>query len=97
MNKKELAKFDSLQKWLQSNLVHYVLDDETTVTWDSEDAGFISMFFDCNDDYWAIGFDCSSGDKYCIADMNDCEDMTLAEIKRDLKDRIEVYKQIKWS
>jgi erythromycin esterase-like protein len=55
------------------------------------------MFFDCNDDYWAIGFDCSSGDKYCIADMNDCEDMTLAEIKRDLKDRIEVYKQIKWS
>ena len=97
MNKKELKKFESLQKWINQRLAQYVIDPETTVTWDGEDPGFINVGYDLSDDDWFIELHTSSGDIYCIADSIDCEDMTVTEIKEDLMDRIEVMKVINWS
>lgn len=95
MNKKEQAKYESLRKWLTESLLPHTQDDRVTVTWDSEDCGIFDMFFDCDDEFWAIGFE-TIGARYCIADMNDCEDMSVTDIKQDLKERIEVMQVIEW-
>ncbi len=96
LTKKDIAKFESISQWVKTKLYPYVIDDETTVTYDGEDPGFVNMEFNNDGKYWDIVLVTSNGDKYAIADSSDCEDMTITDIKNDLKERIEVMKLIDW-
>jgi len=96
LTKKDIAKFESISQWVKTKLYPYVIDDETTVTYDGEDPGFVNMEFNNDGTYWDIVLVTSNGDKYGIADSTDCEDMSITDIKNDLKERIEVMKLINW-
>ncbi len=96
LTKKEIAAYESISKWLKTKLYPYVLDKETTVTYDGEDPGFVDMEFNLDIQTWDIALVTSCGDKYGIASSFDCCDMTITDVKNDIKERIEVMKLIEW-
>lgn len=97
MLKKEIKRYESLEKWFNKKLAPWVFDVETSVLYDGEDPGFIGVITTIDDDLWEIGFTTSSGDTYIIADAFDCEDMSIKDIKDDIIQRVEVMKIINWS
>ena len=97
MNKKEQQKFQSLQKWLDKKLAHFVKDNTCEILWDGEDPGFVSLGYESDDEGWDICLHTLSGNTYSIASGYDCEGMTITEIKDDLKQRIEVRRVVEWT
>lgn len=96
LTKKDVAKFESVSKWLKAKLYPFVVDTETKVMYDGEDPGFIDMEFEITDESWDICLITAGNDKYGIASSYDCEDMTITDIKTDIRARIEVMKLIDW-